>query len=866
MPEHEHDAGEPTWTERAGRRAAPDEPGRVIGPYRLMQLLGEGGMGEVWLAEQAEPIRRQVALKLIKRGMDTRRVISRFETERQALAVMDHPSIARVYDAGETDRGRPFFVMEYVHGEPITSYCDRNRLSMRERLRLFAKVCEGVQHAHQKAIIHRDLKPSNVLVTIVDDEPQPKIIDFGVAKAIQARLTERTLFTEQGVMIGTPEYMSPEQAEMSALDVDTRTDVYALGVMLYELLTGTLPFDAEELRSGGFDAVRKKIREDDPSKPSTKVSTLGKGNEESARLRRTDVSGLTRQLRGDLDWITMKALEKDRTRRYASPHELAVDIERHLTDQPVVAGPPSALYRARKFIKRHKLGVSAATLSVLVLVAFAGTMTLQAQRIAQARSQAVRVSAFLTDLFQVSDPSEARGSTITAREILDRGAARIESELSEEPETQAALMATIGKVYVHLGLLADAEPHLERALETRRSLLGEDHPDTLQSMNELGVLLEAQGKLPEAQPLLEASLAGYRRELGDDAPRTLASRRSLCSLYRHQGRLDDAEPLCRAALDGQVRVLGRSDRATLASMTELALLLRKQGALDESERLYRDALEVQRRELGFDHPDTLASLVNLGLLLRTRGKLDESEGSLREALAGYRRVIGDDRPATLAAAVNVGTVLVAKGDLDAAEPFYREALEGHRRVLGEDHPATLAAMNNVGGLLDRQGRLDEAGAYYREALDGLVRVLGEDHSDTLIAMGNLADLYGRQGRWDEAEPLLTEAARRAANNLPRVHYVNGVTLRKLGACRTGLGSYGAAEEALLDAHEILSALIGAEHAQTREVVEGLVELYAAWGKPDAAARWRRELPAPAAADLLRDTRAVDASRDADRLE
>ena len=366
------------------------ETGRTIGPYHLLQQIGEGGMGEVWVAEQHKPIHRRVALKLIKAGMDTKQVIARFESERQALAMMDHPAIAKVYDAGETDEGRPYFVMEYVQGIPITTYCDQNRLTTQERLELFRHICEGVQHAHQKAIIHRDLKPSNILVAMQDGVAVPKIIDFGVAKATAQSLTERTMYTELGVMIGTPEYMSPEQAEMTGQNVDTRTDVYSLGAILYELLVGALPFDPKELRRAGFDEIRRKIREEDPPKPSTKLSTMGDASTTQAQNRRMERPALIRQIRGDLDWITMKALEKDRTRRYGSPSEMAADIERYLHHQPIVARQPSTAYKAKKFVRRHRIGVGVAASIAMLLVAFSITTALQAHRIARERTGRTR--------------------------------------------------------------------------------------------------------------------------------------------------------------------------------------------------------------------------------------------------------------------------------------------------------------------------------------------------------------------------------------------------------------------------------------------------------------------------------------------
>jgi serine/threonine protein kinase len=408
----------------------------VIGPYRLRERVGVGGMGEVWAAEQEKPFRRKVALKILKAGMDTAEVIARFEAERQALAIMDHPCIATVYDAGSTPSGRPYFAMEFVQGIPITEYCDRHKLDTRERLKLFMQLCDGVQHAHQKAVIHRDLKPSNVLVTEIDNKPVPKIIDFGVAKATSQRLTEKTMFTHLGQLIGTPEYMSPEQAELTGEDIDTRTDVYSLGVILYELLAGALPFDSKELREAGFEGIRRIVRDKEPPKPSTRVTTLGEKSAIAAQSRHTDPGNLSSQLRGDLDWIVMKALAKDRMRRYASAADLAADIERHLNRQPVLAGPPSKAYRMKKFVARHRVGVAAAVVVAFALILGIVGMTvglfraIKAERVAREEAEtSSRVSQFLEDLFAVSDPGEAQGNTITAREILDTGAEKIDREL-----------------------------------------------------------------------------------------------------------------------------------------------------------------------------------------------------------------------------------------------------------------------------------------------------------------------------------------------------------------------------------------------------------------------------------------------------
>ena len=620
----------------------------MIGPYRLLRRVGEGGMGEVWLAEQTHPVRRQVALKIIKAGMDTTQVVARFEAERQALAVMDHPAIARVFDAGATPEGRPYFVMEYVRGEGIASYCNKHKLSIPSRIDLFLQVCDGVQHAHQKGIIHRDLKPSNILVTVQDDRPVPKIIDFGVAKAITQHLTDRTLYTEQGVLIGTPEYMSPEQAEMTELDIDTRTDVYALGVVFYELLTGALPFDGKALREKGVEEIRRTIREVDPPRPSTRVTTLAASSETNERTTRE----LARDLRGDLDWITMCALEKDRTRRYGSVSDLAADLRRHVEHLPVLASPPSTVYRARKFARRHRAGVLVAATLASLLVAFAVTMTVQARRItrewerANREAQAAKeITEFLVGLFSVSDPSQAKGNTVTAREILDQGAQRI-GALSSQPPLQARLQRTLGGVYTSLGLYALADPLLERALETERRVLGLDSRETMDTLFAVGELRYYEQRFREAEAAYREAAQRRRAVLGADARDTLEADMAVASACMQQNRFDEAERLFRPALERQQRVLGDDDSLTLNTLNEMSVLYFRQGRYAEGMPFIERAWRLHLKLFGENAPRTLISQGNLADTLAKLKRYDEAEQLFRTAITGQERVLGRQHPTT----------------------------------------------------------------------------------------------------------------------------------------------------------------------------------------------------------------------------
>jgi non-specific serine/threonine protein kinase/serine/threonine-protein kinase len=744
----------------------------TIGRYRLLQKVGEGGMGEVWEAEQQEPIRRRVAVKVIKEGMDTKAVVARFEAERQALALMNHPSVAKVFDAGQTPRGRPFFAMEFVRGDPITRYCDRNRLTTPERLALFIQACEGVQHAHQKGVIHRDLKPSNILVSVEEDgRPTPKIIDFGVAKATRQRLTQHTLFTELGQLIGTPEYMSPEQAEMTGLDIDTRSDVYSLGVLLYELLAGTLPFDSRSLREASLAEIQRRIREDEPPRPSTRVSSLGNASTDVALRRRTEPGVLARRLRGDLDGITMKALEKDRTRRYSSPAELAADLGRHLRNEPVLAASPSTAYRVRKFVRRHRAGVVTAAVVTLALLAgiagtTAGMLSARAERdrAEQAREEMQEVVAFLVGLFKVSDPGESLGETITARQILDRGAEQIASELEGRPLTRARMLETMGSVYESLGVYELAQRQKREALEIRQRELGPDHLEVARSLDSLSSIAYARADYALAEQLSRQALSIYRRRHGgrhEDIARALSD---VGVALARKDELAAAEGLHREALDIARRLPDLDGRRLEPYVRRLANVLEDLERSAEAEPLYLESLELCRRSYGPEHPQTAFALDNLALHFTAMGDAARAEPLFRESLAMLQKVYGEEHPEVAQTMGNLADFLAydkgpsklgSPADFEEAEALHRKALAMNRRIR-PDHPYLGDNLAALGALRHVAGDHREAERLLREALRIYRLKLGEDHAKILDAKWRLGDILRALGRPKEAESLLLE--------------------------------------------------------------------------------------------------------------
>ncbi len=846
-------------------------PGTQLGPYRLLERIGEGGFGTVFLAEQEEPIVRRVAVKLLKPGLDTERVVARFELERQALAMMDHPNIARVIDAGATPAGRPYFVMDLVTGAPISVYCDRNGLSVEARLELFAQVCNAVQHAHAKGLIHRDIKPSNVLVSTHDGKPHAKVIDFGIAKAIAERPAGETLFTLDGAMIGTPEYMSPEQAEGSA-DIDTRTDVYSLGVLLYELLTGTTPFSTRELQAAGLAEVRRIIREVDPPKPSTRLSHSAETLATAAASRQTAPKRLSAIVRGELDWIVMRALEKDRQRRYPTANALAMDVQRYLGGEPVLAAPPGAAYRAGKFVRRHRGGVVAAAAVASALVVGAVAFAWQARVARGQRDRAVaaeakarrsaeelrKVSDFQAAMLAQVDPARAGrmltkevtegfekalaeagipersraaqavafasqwsrvNATDAARNLIDLtvlrpAATAIDTRFAGQPAVAAQLRQVLADLYKSLGLYEAARPLQEQALETRRRVLGEEREETLRSLGASGDLLRAEGRLAEAEPILRDALERSRRALGAEHPFTLVSLNNLGYLLHLQGRNDDAERLCREALGAMRRVLGEGHRETLTTQGNLAVALQALGRLEEAEAVYRDSLERHRRALGEEAPETVVAVSNLGNLLLARGRFVEAEPLLREALEKSRRVLGEEHPDTVTAINNLGYDLQYQGKLAEAEPLLNEALEKYRRSVGDEHPSTLVAMNNLALLLQDLGRYAEAERTLREALAGRRRVLGDEHPDTIATLGNLGRFLQAVDRLGEAEPVLRETLEKKRRVRGVDHPDTLTSINNYGVVLESLGRFAEAETYYRDAMEKCRRVLGEEHPNT----------------------------------------------------
>jgi len=708
-----------------GSAAAPDR----VGPYTIVRKIGEGGMGEVFLATQEEPIQRAVALKLIRPGLASPAVVARFESERQALAMMDHRNIARALDAGTTADGRPYFVMEYVEGVSITEYCDAERLSTPERLALFKQVCDGLQHAHQKAVIHRDIKSSNVLVKVEDGEAIPKVIDFGVAKALSRQLTDRTQLTEIGQILGTPESMSPEQASLGAQDIDTRTDIYSLGVLLYEVLVGVRPFDTKTLFDAGFEEVLRVIREVDPPRPSVRARTLGADAQHCSERRGTTVHRLSSQLHGDLDWITMKALEKDRARRYGSASELADDLERFLSHEPVSAGPPGARYRVGKFVRRHRFGVGVTAAGALLVGGFSISTYNQSIALAAERDRASEeaqgareLTRFVLGLFDEADPGRSKGADVTAREILDAGARKVDA-LQDRPFTKAAFGEAIGGIYGALGLFDEGRALLEDAHEFRALRGDGSRQDELALAANLEALGEIQvrgGDPDTGLSLLERSVEIRERLLGEHED-TAASLNGLGNALWNTGQLDEAMVVHRRALEMRRAVLGDEHGDVGSSLHNVASLAFIDGDLETAERQYEEALRIAVAAHGADDYGVATTMHTLAMVHLQQERTAEALPLEEQSLAIREKVLGPDHPHVALSLRTLAEILTALDDAERAEPLARRAVEIGLASWGPDYMDVWWMQRGHAEVLNALGRHEEALAI----MDPLVTLVRE---------------------------------------------------------------------------------------------------------------------------------------------
>jgi serine/threonine protein kinase len=902
----------------------------IGGQYKLLEVIGEGGMGTVYMAQQTHPVKRLVALKLIKPGMDSRQVIARFEAERQALALMDHPNIARVFDAGTTggeDRGqrtenrneqiadhsslssvlrplssssgRPYFVMELVKGMPLTKYCDEHRLTPKDRLALFIPVCQAIQHAHQKGIIHRDIKPSNVLVALYDGTPVPKVIDFGVAKAAGQQLTDHTLVTGFGAVVGTLEYMSPEQAELNQLDIDTRSDIYSLGVLLYELLTGSPPFSRKELERAGMLEMLRVIREQEPTKPSTKLSTA-EGLPTLAANRGTEPAKLTKLVRGELDWIVMKALEKDRNRRYETASAFAADVQRYRNDEPVLACPPSAWYRFRKFARRNKAALT--TVALVTVALLAGTVVsvcqavraVQAETLAEERLEGEReahaaavaarnaeaaqrievtqqkeraereaaITQAVNDFLHNSLLGQAdtrlqpflgeviqRNPNVSVAELLDRAAQVIAGKFEGQPLIEAAIRLTLAGAYRSLGRYAESLPHLERSILLRTAELGANHPDTLTTRINLALLYHERGDYERAEALTKEVLDACASTLGADHSLTLTSKNNLALLYRDRGNYEGAELLLQEVLAAHSRPVEADHTSTLGTKNDLAALYTSQGKYDRAEPLYQQVFEAHSRQHGADHPDTLVSKDNLAVLYSYQAKYDLAEQLMKEVLVVETAQRGVDHPDTLLTKHNLGFLYQNQGRYDRAEALFKEVLDARTRRQETAHPRTLVTKRCLADVYMAQRKDAAAEALYGEVLAAFVATLGGDHPETQNTRHGLATLYQHQGKYDQAEPLYVQALAARTAKFGADHPDTLTTKNNLAMIYGRQKKYESAEALTKEVLGARTVKLGADHPLTLASKHNLAFLYQSQQKYDLAEALHQQVIAERTAKL-----------------
>ena len=789
-----------------------------IGSFRLIRKLGTGGMGVVYEAEQDEP-RRTVALKLIRIDRLSPRARQRFAQEVEVLGHLQHPGIAQVYEVGsaETEWGTiPYFAMEMVRGLPLHHYAEQHELDCKGRIDLLARVCDAVQHAHQKGVIHRDLKPGNILV---DENGQPRILDFGLARVTDADLQHTSLQTNVGQILGTLPYMSPEQAGADPTQLDTRSDVYALGVLAYQLLSGVLPLDLEGRVM--LDAVRI-IQEEEPS-----------------RLGSHD-----RELRGDVETIVAKALEKDKGRRYQSAGDLASDLRRYLSDEPVLARPPSTLYQVQKFAQRNRALVAGICVAFLALIVgltgtviglVQATQARDASRRSEERTRAVLD--FQTRMLSSVDP-ERDGRLVTVATILDQAAEELRHREADDAEVEASIRLTIGVTYRALGLYPEAEEQVVPAWEILQAELGPDHPRTLFAMTEVGELRRDQGHLDEAEKLQRSALSRLLSQPLEDPTAPLHVKSGLGLTLRLKGQFDQAGKLFEDALEECERTLGPEHFNTVDMRSGLASVRILQGRFKEAESLLQNILELRRRDRGEAHPRTLNTLSDLASVMKGLGRLEEAEQLARKLVEQHLEQLGERHMFTLAAMNNHAVFLKDLGRRQESLVLQQKVARLRQEVLGPDHHDTLRSRANLTALLIDLGRLEEAETLARKVLQDRQRLLGEDHFETLDSYAQIGHIYSLQNRDDEAEPFLWESAERARETLGEEHWLTGVYVMNHGACLYRLDEFEDSEEELLEAHQILRDTRGEEDTYAQMTVGHLINLYQRWGRPEELRRWQ----------------------------
>jgi serine/threonine protein kinase/tetratricopeptide (TPR) repeat protein len=804
---------------------AEAQPERRIGAYRILRELGHGGMGTVYLAARADDqYQKRVAIKTI-RGLDSEEVLRHFRRERQILAALDHPNIARLFDGGSTDDGLPYFVMEFVEGQPIDEFCDERALSVHQRLALFRGVCAAVQYAHSNLVVHRDIKPKNILV---DAQDVPKLLDFGIAKLLNPEISGEA--ATGTVLAMTPEYASPEQ--MRGQPITTATDVYSLGVVLYQLLTGHRPYGREARNSL---ELFKAVCEEEPERPSTAVGrkeerTLPDGAvrtttpESASRTREGTPEKLRRRLRGDLDNIVLTALRKEPHLRYRSVEAFSEDIRRYLEGRPVTAHKATVWYRTGKFVRRNALAVGAAAAIFLLALGFAVVTTVQARRIARERDRAnrqaataQRVSEFLVNLFNVSDPGESRGNTVTARELLDKAVRDIETGLKEEPAVKGTLLYTMGQVYEALGLSKQALELTENAVAELRSVTPPDEAAVARALLQQAVVTFHLGQYDKAEPLYRQALTILEKRLGPEDPEVARALDDLGVFYQDEAKYDEAEPLHRRALAILEKTAGPRSRGAATVLTNLANLSSLRGRYDEAETLERRALDIQESVLGPDHPETISGLNNLATTEFYLEKYDAAEQLFRRVLALEEKTEGPDHPDVAIALNNVANVAQVRGDFRTAEASFRRAAAIYEKAGVADHPNALAAVSNMATVYRDTGRYAEAEALQRRALEADRKTLGPDHPNVAFDLHRLANILSESGRPAEAEPLQRRAVELIDKALGPEHPTFAIALLVLGDVCRDEGKRAEAERLYTRALAISEKAAGAESGDATDL-------------------------------------------------